>query len=285
MQSLAVMEAGCDEAYPLTDTEIILMAASHSGESTHREAVSSILAKAGVQADALQCGIHPPYAKSERQALVRRGESAGVLHHNCSGKHAGMLLLQRYLGGNVETYLELDSLAQEAIFDAISRWCEIPRDALQIGVDGCAAPNVAIPLVALARGFASLAGPKRPGNCDGARADRLMNAILADPWSLAGEDKAHAVRLDTATMQACPGVVQKGGAETCYAACVPGKNLGIAIKISSGVDAAIAYVMTALLKAEGIMTDDQIASMSPWADPILRNFRGDEVGRIDVLNV
>jgi L-asparaginase II len=196
-----------------------------------------------------------------------------------------MLLLQKHLGVDLGGRRIIKKPAQLAILSSVSRWCEIPEDDIQIGIDGCAAPNAAIPLVALARGFANLAGPARPDNCDGARADRLMQAILSDPWMLAGEDRQHAVRLDTATMQACPGVVQKGGAETCYAACVPGRNLGIAIKITSGVDAAIGYVMTALLKAEGIMSEEQIASMSPWADPVLRNVRGDEVGRIEVLNI
>jgi len=47
-----------------------------------------MLAKAGVEVDALECGTHWPYNDAAIRALAARGESPSALHNNCSGKHA-----------------------------------------------------------------------------------------------------------------------------------------------------------------------------------------------------
>ena len=44
-------------------------------------------------AAALACGPHPPFDDDARRALEEAGREPGRLHHNCSGKHAGMMLL------------------------------------------------------------------------------------------------------------------------------------------------------------------------------------------------
>ncbi len=69
----AVIEAGVGRAFGLEPREIAVMAASHSGEPMHVQAVLSILRKIGMDASALQCGVHPPYDESRaRRAAPRR---------------------------------------------------------------------------------------------------------------------------------------------------------------------------------------------------------------------
>ncbi len=56
--------------------EIAVMAASHSGQPLHVQAVLSILRKIGMDASALQCGAHLPYDENAANALRGAGDAA-----------------------------------------------------------------------------------------------------------------------------------------------------------------------------------------------------------------
>ena len=50
-----------------------------------------MLERAGLDAQALECGAHWPLHQPSAQALARSGATASAVHNNCSGKHAGFL--------------------------------------------------------------------------------------------------------------------------------------------------------------------------------------------------
>ena len=70
------------EAPDLPDEELAIACASHDGAPEHLAAVNALLARAGCGEDDLECG----------------PERGSRLNHNCSGKHAGMLLLAKLRG-------------------------------------------------------------------------------------------------------------------------------------------------------------------------------------------
>ena len=53
MQALPLVESGAAEKFALSDEELALCCASHSGEPAHARGVERILAKAGFDASAL----------------------------------------------------------------------------------------------------------------------------------------------------------------------------------------------------------------------------------------
>jgi L-asparaginase II len=57
----------------------------------HVAAAQAVLAKAGVNDEALACGPHPPMYAPAAAALERSGTTPWRVQNNCSGKHAGML--------------------------------------------------------------------------------------------------------------------------------------------------------------------------------------------------
>ena len=59
-QALPLIETGAADKYKLTSSEIALACASHSGDDIHVAAASSMLAKAGLDVNALECGAHWP---------------------------------------------------------------------------------------------------------------------------------------------------------------------------------------------------------------------------------
>ena len=57
-----------------------------------------MLAQAGLDADALECGAHWPYREPIQRQLAAAGVEPTALHNNCSGKHAGFLCLACHAG-------------------------------------------------------------------------------------------------------------------------------------------------------------------------------------------
>ncbi|MGB7804299.1 MAG: asparaginase, partial [Actinomycetota bacterium] len=93
--SLASMD---DLALP--DREVAVMCASHNGEPVHLGAVRALLERASLGPEALQT---PPDYPLDRDEMAR-AQHPNRVFHNCSGKHAGMLLACARAGWNVETY-------------------------------------------------------------------------------------------------------------------------------------------------------------------------------------
>jgi len=94
-QALPFIEREGHVRYQLTQKEVALICASHSGTDDHAATVSSIQAKTGVSEDELLCGVHPLSHLPTIDAMLSRGEKLTSNRHNCSGKHTGMLAFLR----------------------------------------------------------------------------------------------------------------------------------------------------------------------------------------------
>src|SRR6185437_15389299 len=215
------------------------------GDVVHLEAVRSLLAKARLDESYLACGAHWPVSEEMTRALMRAGRRPQPLHNNCSGKHAGMLAAAVALGLEPRGYEQPDHPLQVMIARIISETCGTALDRGRMGVDGCSVPTWAIPLSALARGFARL------GNGEGLTPEltsamrRLVAACFASPVLVAGDG-----RLDTVVMAAlAPKIFMKGGAEGVHCAALPELGLGIALKIDDGAKRAAERALSEVLVA------------------------------------
>ncbi|MDF2532256.1 MAG: hypothetical protein K0Q65_1837, partial [Clostridia bacterium] len=156
IQAIPVVESGAADAYGLTDREIALLCASHSGESFHVDAVRSILQKAGLTDKYLQCGTHYPFADYAAQELRSKGLKPETVHCNCSGKHSGMLITAKYLNEDLDTYYKPEHPVQQRIMKTIAEICEYDEEKIITATDGCGVPVHAMPLYKFAQGFARL---------------------------------------------------------------------------------------------------------------------------------
>src|SRR5215207_1060895 len=91
LQALPLIESGAADRFGLGPEALALACASHSGEPGHVATAGRMLALAGLDASALECGVHWPIHQPSAQELARAGGTAGAIHNNCSGKHAGFL--------------------------------------------------------------------------------------------------------------------------------------------------------------------------------------------------
>src|SRR5580704_10954170 len=91
LQALPLIESGAADRLGLSNQEIALACASHSGSEDHVATARAMLAKAGRDASVLECGAHWPLGEGAARALARSGGTPNALHNTCSGKHAGFI--------------------------------------------------------------------------------------------------------------------------------------------------------------------------------------------------
>ena len=157
LQALAVVETGAAEAFAVTDAELALASASHSGQPQHMDVVLAWLERIGLGADDLECGAHEPLDPETAKARVRAGESPGPADNNCSGKHAGFLTLCLHHGLPIDGYTEPAHRLQSGyVTPVVGEWCGVDLSGQTPVVDGCGIPVWALPLERLATGWARL---------------------------------------------------------------------------------------------------------------------------------
>lgn len=105
LQGLSVIEIGAADHYNLSEKDIALICSSHSGEKQHAQRIKTILKKAEIRLEALKCGMHTPIAKNIYKSLILEGKPLTSVYHNCSGKHAGMLIIAKYLEEPLENII------------------------------------------------------------------------------------------------------------------------------------------------------------------------------------
>ena len=243
LQALPVLETGAADAFAVTPAELALAAASHSGEPDHGAGVRGILAKAGCTVGDLACGVHVPFAAAAAAELIRRGAEPTAIEHNCSGQHAAFLLVARHLAVSPAGYTAADHAVQRLVTQTLADLTGLPLGADRRGIDGCGIPTFAIPLDRLAVAWARFAAPDTVPEPRRDAIRRLVAALVAHPWLVAGSG-----RFDTLVMQAVgPRAVVKAGAEGVSCAALPGAGIGIAVKALDGASRAAEVVMAALL--------------------------------------
>jgi L-asparaginase II len=271
IQALPLVESGAVEAFEVSDEEVALACASHSGEPMHTIRVAAWLKRIGLGERDLACGPHAVRYEPIWEAMVKRGERPTRIHNNCSGKHTGFLTVARHWNVATEGYERHDHPVQQAVARALGELSG-ETGTLPWGIDGCAAPNFALPLVAFARALAKFAAPQSLAAARARAAERIVGAMIAHPELVAGTG-----RPCTILMRACSGrAALKTGAEGVYAAIIPGSGLGIALKIDDGAGRAAETTIASLLDQLGLLGDDKAAREIIRA-PVV-NTRGTIVG-------
>ncbi|RUU60360.1 asparaginase [Mesorhizobium sp. M2C.T.Ca.TU.002.02.1.1] len=274
IQALPLVESGAADAYGFGNRELALACASHSGEPAHVELATAMLAKAGLDKTALECGAHWPSNHAAEIALARAGGVPNALHNNCSGKHSGFLCTCVHAGIAHAGYIKAGHALQEMVRDAMQSVTGAAHGVDNSGIDGCSIPTYAVPLKSFALGFARMATGRGFSPERARAAKRLLTACMAEPFLVSGTGKA-----DVALMQAAPGrIFVKTGAEGVYCAALPELGLGIALKCDDGAGRA-AEVMIAAVLAKLLRGDEAVAAkLSELAHPAVESRIGAKVG-------
>jgi len=209
LQAVPLLESGAADAFGFGTRELALAQASHGGEPAHVETAAAMLAAIGLGEHDLECGTQVPSHRESAATLARLGEKPSQLHNNCSGKHANFLAVARHLGVPHAGYVSAGHPVQGAVRDVLESLTGATHGAAHCATDGCSIPTYAVPLTALARGFARFAtgaglSPERT-----AAARRIYRAAVTAPFFVAGTG-----RFDTRVMELLKGAaLLKTGAE------------------------------------------------------------------------
>ncbi|HWH23753.1 MAG TPA: asparaginase, partial [Candidatus Limnocylindria bacterium] len=212
---VALVEAGAVEALRLSDEELAVMAASHTGEDAHVRTLQGVLRRAAIGQSLLACPSDgAPLDELTAARLARDGEAPGPIRHMCSGFHVASLLLARHAGWPLDGYWRPDHPAQLAARDAVARIFGVRPASLRTAIDACGLLTYGFPLVEVARAFALLADPAagagRAQRSLVPALTRIRDAMLSAPQMVGGTRDSS----DTLLMRARPGVlVSKAGAE------------------------------------------------------------------------
>jgi L-asparaginase II len=236
---------------PVGEDLVAIACASHNAEPVHVRAVRRLLRTGGMAESALRC----PAALPSRPEDARRVARPRPVFHNCSGKHAAMVVAASSAGWGREGYLDPSHPLQRAVLRAVRRATGVERPA--IGVDGCGVPVHGVPLRAMATLFARLGRPARLGGL-ARTAARAVGAMAAHPYLVAGDR-----RTDTLLMTAAPRIVSKAGAEALHCAVVLDAGIGVAVKVADGGERASGPALVRALDLLGALTQDQVEALAP----------------------
>ena len=279
-QALPFIASGAADAFGYSDEEIALACASHSGEQRHVRISQLMLERCGLTESHLRCGTHLPFSEKESERMLRAGEHPNQLHNNCSGKHAAMLALAKHLDADLASYDSFGHPVQKAILKTVAEFAEVPEERIGLAVDGCAAPNFALPLASMARSYINLMMPDKFDEQTQAACRRIVSAMIKFPDLIGGSE-----RLDTMLMQAGAGrLISKVGADGVWLCGVLANEqwpagLAIALKVEDGDDRrARPVVAIEILRRIGVLAAEDLADASPLR---IYNRRGDAVGRTE----
>jgi L-asparaginase II len=287
LQALPLVESGAAERLALSDAELALACASHGGQAHHASTAARMLAKAGVDVAALECGAHWPYHDGSLKALAAAGQEPSALHNNCSGKHAGFVCLGCLMaddsksGGDrrafLKGYVTPDHPVMREVTASLQATTGYDLAQAARGTDGCSIPTYAIPLQHLAHAFARVATGVGLSEGRARAARRLRSAVAAAPEMVAGTG-----RFDSRVMaQLGERVFCKVGAEGVYCAALPELGLGVALKMDDGNTARAAeVVMAALIQRLLPLQGEDAALISSLARLEQRNWNGIHVGTL-----
>ncbi|MES2317628.1 MAG: asparaginase [Pseudomonadota bacterium] len=274
-QALPFMLADGPARLGLSQAELALLCASHSGEDKHVRTVQAILARFGRDEGALECGCHAPLYYDSVGAPLPAGRNWSALQHNCSGKHSGFLAWCHLHGVPGAGYVAPAHPLQQAVRRTLAATVGVAEHSMPLGMDGCSAPNYALPLAQLAQLFARLARGKADPQLGAAMGD-LFDAMTMHPDLVSGE-----ARCDLAYMTAGAGDwVSKIGADAVQAIGIRSAGLGIAIKIADGAPRALHTATYSVLDQLGLLNDKQRQQLDHYRQPQLKNARGAPVGDI-----
>ncbi|MEB3198248.1 MAG: asparaginase [Candidatus Sericytochromatia bacterium] len=275
VQALPLWLTGAADALGLEEAQLAVTMASHSGQSTHREAVAGLLAAAGLEAEQLGCGRHTPYNDEVATQLLRQGQTPDLLHCNCSGKHAGMLAVCRHMGWDLASYRDPQHPLQEMIRDLLAVFAGVHRETIGHGVDGCGAPVWRLPLIGLARAYHRLCRPEGLPDELAQVARRAAAVFAAHPLAIAGSG-----RLDTALVEAGAGrLLAKIGGEAVHAGGWIGPGQAWALKIGDGNKRAIGPALARAMALAGAPLPSS-ATLEGHLNPPVDNNHGTIVGAV-----
>ena len=291
-QALPFVEHGGVEHYGFTQSELSISCASHETSQMHLDTVAAMQKKIGIHESSLQCGGHLPGDSSKLKQVIKEDIKPTSNFNNCSGKHTAMLAFAKMRGLPLETYLACDHPIQKEILKTFSEMCGIEMDKVQLGIDGCSAPNFAVSLINSALGMARICDPRELSEARATACNKITSAMTTHPEMVSNYGE-----FDCELMKVGAGkIVTKRGAEGFQIiGLMPGvygeHGVGITFKVTDGDKSAMndnletstrvrPSVTLEILRQLKVLTEMQLQSLAKFGpEKTLKNYAGLVTGK------
>lgn len=199
LQASLVIDYNLDKIYNLTNKEIALICASHTGEKCHTDIAQSLMKKFKTEYNSIKCGIHKPLSRTKQDEMLFSKEEVTYFHNNCIGKHLMFLALCKHNNWDIKTYDDINNPLQIKVREKINDLCGLKKNDYPIAKDGCGVPIISMPLKNMLFGYINLF-------CD-TKYRKIRTAFRKYPYIIGGEK-----RIETEIMQNSQNLVAKAGA-------------------------------------------------------------------------
>lgn len=277
IQALPLISTGAADAFTLSPQELTLACSSHLGDPVHVDLIESWLSRLGLNEAQLLCGRTPPFSPAAVDELRRLGRPYSQLHNNNSGKHAAFLTTALHMNEPLTDYIAPRHSVQHRVRTTMSDLMSISLPETPDGIERCGAPAYAVrPFnLALAMARIALIVKTDPQNA----ASRLLRAVCENPRLLVGRG-----RWSTRILEITGGnVIVKGGADGVYAACIPSRALGLAVKIEDGSQLAADTALLSILAQLGAFDDCAFDTLPSLLRRPVFSFGGEKIGETRCL--
>ncbi len=272
-QVLPFLASGGFDALGWGDEQLAISCASHGGEPEHVALVEGMLRDLEMEEGDLACGPHEPSSQRGAKALRESGERPTRLHNNCSGKHTAMLAQARHKGWATQGYERREHHVQRGILHEIALWTDVPCGRITQAVDGCGVAVFGMTLERMARAYSRFAVSAARGE---EFPTRVIAAMSKHPFLVGGTDRIDSALIDETN----GGVVSKVGAEGVHCALVPGRGIGIAIKVEDGAQRAQVPALLRVLQELDALPSELSPRLADWMRKHVKNTRGEAVGEV-----
>lgn len=292
-QALPFVEQGGVEHYNYSQAELALSCASHETAQMHLDTVQAMQKKIGIEERQLQCGPHLPGDPAKLREVIKNDILPTANFNNCSGKHTTMLAFAKMRGLPLQNYLAFDHPIQLDIRRTLAEMCSMDEENIELGTDGCSAPNFAIPLFNAALGMARMVDPRTLSAERAAACKKITTAMAAHSEMVSGYGE-----FDCDLMRVSQGkIVTKRGAEGFQIiGLMPGlireEGVGIAFKVTDGDKSSMndhletstrvrPPVALEILRQLGALNESQMNELSKFGpQKILKNYAGLVTGKL-----
>ncbi len=262
IQAIPLVTSGALDALGLSEEHLALAAASHNGEPLHVQMVAEWLESIGLGIEHLECGVDFPMSPQVGHDLLRSGQEPDRRHHDCSGKHSGILSVCRHLGFDPSEYIDpVHPVQAQCITPAMEETLGISLSGHSPAIDGCGVPLFEVPLDRLAYGWSALT------QSDHGR--RILAAMVANPFLVAGTG-----RMCTKVMESRAGsLAVKTGAEGVFAGVHLESGVAWALKARDGATRASETALLWVLSELGFPVDFEMEPVLNQAGKVVGELR------------
>jgi L-asparaginase II len=273
IQILPLHPLGIDRKYGLTDEELSIMSGSLACSPRQLELIDCIMGKAGISPDILIMKPCYPIWEAYATRYKQEGKPPSRLYHNCIGKHLGLILMQREMGGVPADYWKAESPVQQEILRYLSVFTDVPKEEIRVGWDGCGVPVFAVPMANMARSYLRLAAPDLiPDATIAASAARNAAIIARYPENLMDASSLCGVLCRDGNL------IGKEGADGVYTFGLKKERIGVAVKVYDGNSAHMPLIVREILRQLDYENKETIRRLDESFPSDLINAAGNVVG-------